>query len=172
MVNSLTKYIEQSDILGRNEASELEILKEKYPFFQALHILIAKSHKNQNTFGFNKNLRIASMYAGDRRILYNFINYETEKSEIVKIETSPENETVENNLHENNVDLINEKETQQIIEPEHEITNEIQQKPEQNIDIEIVEEFVIDSEIEKKENSVLLFILIFFPVINAIDIIR
>lgn len=82
----INEYIENSGSLGRKEAENLEDLREKFPYFQVLHILIAKSHKNQNTFGFNKNLRLASLYSGNRKILYNFINNEPEvkqKSETI-----------------------------------------------------------------------------------------
>ncbi|MCC6720619.1 MAG: hypothetical protein IT243_00325 [Bacteroidia bacterium] len=96
MVSIINDYIENSDSLGRKEAENLEDLRAKFPYFQVLHILIAKSHKNQNTFGFNKNLRLASLYSGNRKILYNFINNETEvkqKSEAIdEIITVPQPE--------------------------------------------------------------------------------
>ncbi|MFM9943762.1 MAG: hypothetical protein ACKVQB_00875 [Bacteroidia bacterium] len=78
--------------LGRQEADILEELRDKYPYFQAVHILIAKCHKNQNTFGFNKNLKLASLYAGDRKVLYNFINSEPEPVKELKPELVVVNE--------------------------------------------------------------------------------
>lgn len=150
MVNSLNTYIEQSETLSRNDAAELELLKDKYPYFQALHILIAKSHKNQNTFGFNKNLRIASMYAGDRRVLYNFINNEKE-AEKTKIEITADNETVENILIENNVELITEKESTQNIESEHENIPINVIETEKNVENVVVEESDIENKTEITE---------------------
>jgi tetratricopeptide (TPR) repeat protein len=102
-LENLHHYITNPSKLNRAEADELEILREKYPYFQALHILIAKSHKNQNTFGFNKNLKLASLYAGDRKVLFNFINLEPEPEEINPIvpivETSePNKEIIDNSL--------------------------------------------------------------------------
>ena len=68
-MENIREYINAPNALGRPQADALEILREKYPYFQALYILIAKCHKNQNTFGFNKNLKLASLYAGDRKVL-------------------------------------------------------------------------------------------------------
>ncbi len=87
-MDSLNEYISKPLSMGRQSADELELLREKYPYFQALHILIAKCHKNQNTFGYNKNLKIASLYAGDRKILFDYINYEGEKIELAAQEES------------------------------------------------------------------------------------
>ena len=78
-MNNLQHYITNLQTLGSHDAESLEVLRQKYPYFQALHILIAKCHKNQNTFGFNKNLKLASLYAGNREVLFNFINSEPEK---------------------------------------------------------------------------------------------
>lgn len=71
---SLNQYISNGPSLGQNEEEELLILRDKFPYFQAIHFLIAKSHKNRNTFGFNKSLKKASLYAGDRTLLHKFIN--------------------------------------------------------------------------------------------------
>lgn len=110
-MENLQDYIKNSSLLNRHEADALEVLREKYPYFQALHILIAKAHKNQNTFGFNKNLKLASLYAGDRKVLYSFLNSEpplilnegAEKEEMIvskpeKEETHPRVEELEKQM--------------------------------------------------------------------------
>jgi len=80
-LENLVSYIDNPNLLGKSEENHLSKLRETYPYFQALHILIAKSHKNQDTFGFNKSLKIASLYAGNRKTLYNFINKNNEPAE-------------------------------------------------------------------------------------------
>lgn len=80
-MENLHQYITHPLNLGRQEADSLELIRDKHPYFQALHILIAKCHKNQNTFGYNKNLKLASLYAGDRKVLFNFINSEPPPAE-------------------------------------------------------------------------------------------
>jgi hypothetical protein len=82
-LKTLKEYIANPFDLGRDEANLLETLREKYPYFQALHILIAKCHHNQNTFGFNKNLKLAALYAGDREVLFKFIKAEKETAELL-----------------------------------------------------------------------------------------
>ena len=82
-MKTLKEYIANPFDLGRDEANLLETLREKYPYFQALHILIAKCHHNQNTFGFNKNLKLAALYAGDREVLFKFIKAEKETAELL-----------------------------------------------------------------------------------------
>lgn len=96
-MENLQEYIAHPLNLGRQEADSLELLRDKYPYFQALHILIAKCHKNQNTFGYNKNLKLASLYAGDRKVLFNYINAEPEPIEEKTVEKTEEkvNENIE-----------------------------------------------------------------------------
>lgn len=97
-MQTFKEYIANPFDLGRDEADLLEPLREKYPYFQALHILIAKCHHNQNTFGFNKNLKLAALYAGDREVLFKYINSEKETTEILQ-ETKPLLEEEQINEH-------------------------------------------------------------------------
>ncbi len=97
-MQTFKEYIANPFDLGRDEADLLEPLREKYPYFQALHILIAKCHHNQNTFGFNKNLKLAALYAGDREVLFKYINSEKETTEILP-ETKPLLEEEQINEH-------------------------------------------------------------------------
>ncbi|NUM32496.1 MAG: hypothetical protein HUU47_09275 [Bacteroidetes bacterium] len=150
-MSKISEYISNSENLGRLEADELENLKEKYMYFQILHILIAKSHKNQNTFGFNKNLRIASLYAGDRRILYDFINKESLEFEEETTQTIENLDTETSIKTQNN---IIDEEIKESLEFEEETTQTIE-----NIDTEnTIEEQnnIIEEEIKEAiefENS-------------------
>lgn len=160
-MSKIEEYISNSEKLGRVEADELESLREKYMYFQVLHILIAKSHKNQNTFGFNKNLRIASMYAGDRRILYDFINKESNKIEEEIAETLETAEPIPE-LKEEFVFEKTEKPIFEPVEPKNIQNNEISEVlTDENISTEslsvadLVEETVIiENPSENSENIV------------------
>lgn len=81
-MENLVSYINNPHLLGKSEESRLLKLRETYPYFQTIHLLIAKSHKNQDTFGFNKSLKMASLYAGNRKSLFNFINKQEETAAV------------------------------------------------------------------------------------------
>ena len=69
-MNKLETYIDKYKDLGAEEAAELESMVRMYPWFHGAHVLLAKSHKNQNRFSQKNLLKKASLYAGDRSILY------------------------------------------------------------------------------------------------------
>lgn len=69
----LRNYILNPHSTGIHEQKELRALTEQYPYFHAAHILYAKSLKNAGSYGFHKGLKMASLYAGDRKQLYRFI---------------------------------------------------------------------------------------------------
>ena len=135
-MENIGEYINDPNALGRPQADALEILREKYPYFQALHILIAKCHKNQNTFGFNKNLKLASLYAGDRKVLYNFINAEPEalkepeneqpiysiEQPVGEIEPNTPDEKIEDKISLTDLPDLNPKLVFEVIKPTGETT--------------------------------------------------
>jgi len=102
-LEKLQTYIANPSLLNRQEAEELETWREKFPYFQALHILIAKCHQNQNTYGFNKNLKLASLYAGNREILYKFINSEIENKSIENLDLGDQEIITKPLLEENKI---------------------------------------------------------------------
>lgn len=63
--------IQESDLL------ELEQIRSKYPWFHTIYPLIAAYHKKEELYSFNRLLKLAALYAGDRSILRQFIEQTT-----------------------------------------------------------------------------------------------
>ncbi len=60
--------------IGASHLAEISELKKKYPWFSTLHALEAKCLKNDNKFGLKKSVKSASLFAGDREHLYDFLH--------------------------------------------------------------------------------------------------
>ena len=153
-MNNLQNYIANPQNLGSHDADSLELLRKKFPYFQAIHILIAKCHKNQNAFGFNKNLKLASLYAGNREVLFKFINSEPEKIdpniEELSIEQSQLKAQIieELNNSESNSELFIKIPTEHITPESFELINSSETKEAANTLNEIIEENILTSETE------------------------
>ena len=153
-MNNLQNYIANPQNLGSHDADSLELLRNKFPYFHAIHILIAKCHKNQNTFGFNKNLKLASLYAGNREVLFKFINSEPEKIdpniEELSIEQSQLKAQIieELNNSESNSELFIKIPTEHITPESFELINSSETKDAANTLNEIIEENILTSETE------------------------
>ena len=81
-MQGIIDYIKNPSLMGKQAEDTLSQQLEKYPYFNTLHILLAKSQKNQHAFAFTKSLKSASLYAGDRKILYKFIEGRFEQAQI------------------------------------------------------------------------------------------
>ena len=53
---------------------DISALKKEYPWFSVLYQLEAKCLKNDNKFGLKKSIKTASLFTGDREVLYNFMH--------------------------------------------------------------------------------------------------
>lgn len=60
--------------LSKLERAELELRCREYPWFQLLHILLAKSNKNENSSLYDGALKKAAAYAGDRAVMYDIMH--------------------------------------------------------------------------------------------------
>jgi hypothetical protein len=85
----IISYIKDYQAIGNDTFLEVAALKKEYSWFATLYSLEAKCLKNQNKFGLKKSVKSASLFAGDREVLYDFlhneINFEGKgKSPIVK----------------------------------------------------------------------------------------
>jgi hypothetical protein len=63
--------------LNLEQKGSLEVLTKSYPWFSAPYVLLAKYHKNESTFLYSGVLRKASLFAGDRKVLYDLIHGQT-----------------------------------------------------------------------------------------------
>lgn len=66
--------MQTSDNIGGNEMVDISALKKEYPWFSVLYQLEAKCLKNDNKFGLKKSIKTASLFTGDREVLYNFMH--------------------------------------------------------------------------------------------------
>jgi hypothetical protein len=80
------------------ETAELKNVINKYPYFQTARTLYLKGLKKQDSFKYNKELKITAAYTTDRTILFNYItskNFVLEKDNIhQEINTKISNEKV------------------------------------------------------------------------------
>ncbi|MCH8330593.1 MAG: hypothetical protein IH946_04315 [Bacteroidetes bacterium] len=65
--------LEDKTALGRADVKELEQLVSDYPSFPTAHLLLAKKYQLEGNENYEKQLKRASFYAGDRSVLYNLI---------------------------------------------------------------------------------------------------
>ncbi len=75
----LIKLIENKGTSSKEETSELWDIVRTFPYFQTTRLLLAKSFHNQGSIHFHSELKTASAYAADRKVLFHLINDETTK---------------------------------------------------------------------------------------------
>ncbi len=97
----IISYLDNYQNIGHEELLEVSALQKKYPWFSILYGLESKCLKNENKFGLKKAIKRASLFSGNREILYDLIHDEilfepskTSKKEPVKIDV-PEPEPKE-----------------------------------------------------------------------------
>ncbi len=60
--------------LGKQERAELEMKCREYPWFQLLHVLLAKSNQNEKSSLYDGTLKRAAAYVGDRSVMYDIMH--------------------------------------------------------------------------------------------------
>lgn len=60
-------------LIRESDLAELEQIRLKYPWFQAVYPLLAAYHKKEELYSYNRHLKLAALYAGDRSILRHFL---------------------------------------------------------------------------------------------------
>lgn len=71
-------YLKSYSTIGHTELMEITELQKKYPWFSNLYALESKCLKNENKFGFKKAIKKASLFSGNRELLYDFIHNDLE----------------------------------------------------------------------------------------------
>ena len=59
--------------ISSDHLSELDLVLEKYPYFQSARALQLKGYKNSNSFLYNDALKQTAAYTTDRNILFEYI---------------------------------------------------------------------------------------------------
>lgn len=70
----IISHVKNYQTIGNESLVDISELKKKYPWFGTLHTLEAKCLKNENKFGLKKSIKTASLFTGDREVLYDFIH--------------------------------------------------------------------------------------------------
>ena len=66
-------FLNHPQNITEQETTDLEIILNDYPYFQAAHFLYLNGLKNQNSFKYNNELRITAAYTTDRRVMFDYI---------------------------------------------------------------------------------------------------
>jgi len=72
-----TDLLSKPQHLDKEAMEQLDMVIEKYPYFQSARALQLKALKNQNSFLYNDALKTTAAYTTDRDILFEFITSET-----------------------------------------------------------------------------------------------
>jgi len=67
-------YIEHPEKLDAATLPELSDIVSEFPFCQSAQLLYLKNLQNEENIRFNKQLKLAALYAGDRRSLFQMLN--------------------------------------------------------------------------------------------------
>lgn len=90
------EYIDNPVNLTKADEADLKELLQEFPYFNAGQVMLSKIYKNEQNFRFERQLKLAAMYAGDRTKLFDYLNAEPVKDETVaEKETIPEPPKVE-----------------------------------------------------------------------------
>lgn len=101
-LNLFGRYINMELVAGEKEATGLESLLKKYPWFTLGHMLLLKAYKNENSPEYTNACKITALYSPDRKQLYRFLEkkYEAPKDifeidmavPVQKVETGKQNQ--------------------------------------------------------------------------------
>jgi len=70
----LVKMISEPGSLGKSELLVLNKAESDFPWFQGIHVLLARALSNLNHYDFQKQLHKTSLIVPDREILYKYIH--------------------------------------------------------------------------------------------------
>ena len=108
--------------MGIHDEIQLRGLLKEYPYFQSGQILLAKCLKNMDNYLFEKQLKLAALYAPNRSMLYTLLkNTDNAKQQAATV-PEPLAKAKENNTVE--VDQSGEK--------EHQVLEEVINDPPEN----------------------------------------
>ena len=68
------KILEGENLNRKATGDQLKEIIQQYPYFQTAHILLAKALHEQNNIDFDRALKLAAVYSGDRALLFDYIN--------------------------------------------------------------------------------------------------
>ena len=75
-IENYTYLLANPQKITAEDVSSLEIIIQKYPYFQSARALQLKGLKNQDSFLYNDALKLAAAHTTDRDILFEYITSE------------------------------------------------------------------------------------------------
>ena len=90
----LSKYLMNPENLDERSISEVNLLKDDFPYFQTAYLLATKNHHNISSPDFDRILHLSAAYISDRRVLYDLL-YNPKAGDIRLEEKSPDDQTEE-----------------------------------------------------------------------------
>ena len=100
--------------IGEPEIADMRISLQAFPYFTSMQLLFAKGLYNTDSISYNRQLRKAAAYAGDRKLLFRLITEnvkEVEQIPEIKIEKKEKIQTPEKELEIGKPLEFTEKET-------------------------------------------------------------
>ena len=105
--------------IGQPEIADMRISLQAFPYFTSMQLLFAKGLYNTDSISYNRQLRKAAAYAGDRKLLFRLITENVKKVEQIpeiKIEKKEKIQTPEKELEIGKPLEFTEKETHSFCE--------------------------------------------------------
>ncbi|MBU3010791.1 hypothetical protein KO506_05220 [Polaribacter vadi] len=116
--NTFLEILNENQKIQQLETVELKSTVETYPYFQSARALYLKGLKNQDSFKYNKELKITAAYTTDRTVLFDFITS--------KKFTNPNEE-----IHQQIIDKISDETSIESTDEEPEVTSTKEEIPEE-----------------------------------------
>ena len=74
--SDFSRVIANPSLLKDSDINDLISITDEFPYFQAARVLHLKGLKNNESFMYNKSLKITAAYTTDRSVLFDFITSE------------------------------------------------------------------------------------------------
>ncbi len=71
--SNFTYLLQNPQLVTIEQTNELEVILERFPFFQSARAVYLKGLKNNESFKYNQELKTTAAYTTDRSILFDFI---------------------------------------------------------------------------------------------------
>jgi len=90
----VSSYIRKPYALDKEAEVQLREIIKEYPYFNNAWLLLARCLHNQNNPKFQETLKQASMYGGNRALLYKLVNVDAGEADEEKAATTLEHQEV------------------------------------------------------------------------------
>jgi hypothetical protein len=71
---TFTYLLENPEVITADQTKQMRSLIDEFPYFQSAHALYLKGLKNQESFTYNKALKVTAAHTTDRSVLFDYIS--------------------------------------------------------------------------------------------------